>query len=177
MCLSNLQLIHSHLFSSTSCWAFPPAQHVEKNMFCHICILFVKCSSDTREDACNYTTDWYNFSIDMGFCSCCQQIFHPFRQMIFPFRLWLPSNLVQARTSALLFEKFAPVTTSSNSMMENTRVSFRTLSSCLPLPAISHFPFNVGFNFLSTPCHYSMNHNVSGFEVPTSHLLVITQSH
>ena len=29
MCLSNLQLIHSHLFSSTSCWAFPPAQHVE----------------------------------------------------------------------------------------------------------------------------------------------------
>ena len=29
-CLSNLQLIHSHLFSSTSCWAFPPAQHVEK---------------------------------------------------------------------------------------------------------------------------------------------------
>ena len=67
MCLSNLQLIHSHLFSSTSYWAFPPAQHVEKNMFCHICILFVKCSSDTREDACNYTTDWCNFSIDMGF--------------------------------------------------------------------------------------------------------------
>ena len=101
MCLSNLQLIHSHLFSSTSCWAFPPAQHVEKNMFCHICILFVKCSSDTREDACNYTTDWYNFSIDMGFYSFCQHIFHLFRQMIFPFRLWLPSNLVQARTSAL----------------------------------------------------------------------------
>ena len=59
MCLSNLQLIHSHLFSSTPCWAFPPAQHVEKNMFCHICILFVKCSSDTQQDACNYTTDWY----------------------------------------------------------------------------------------------------------------------
>ena len=33
MCLSNLQLIHSHLFSSTSCWAFPPAQHVEKTCF------------------------------------------------------------------------------------------------------------------------------------------------
>ena len=49
ICLSNLQLIHSHHFSSTPCWAFPPAQHVEKNMFCHICILFVKCSSDTRE--------------------------------------------------------------------------------------------------------------------------------
>ena len=73
----------------------------KKNMFCHNCILFVKCSSDTREDACNYTTDWYNFSIDMGFYSCCQNICHPFRQMIFPFRLWLPSNLVQARTSAL----------------------------------------------------------------------------
>ena len=101
MCLSNLQLIHSHLFSSTPCWAFPPAQHVEKNMFCHICILFVKCSSDTREDACNYTTDWYNFSIDMGFYSFCQKICHPFRQMMFPFCLWLPSNLVQARTSAL----------------------------------------------------------------------------
>ena len=101
MCLSNLQLLHSHLFSSTPCWAFPPAQHVEKNMFCHICILFVKCRSDTREDACNYTTDWYNFCIDMGFYSFCQKIFHPFRQMIFPFRLWLPSNLVQTRTSAL----------------------------------------------------------------------------
>ena len=32
-CLSNLQLIHSHLFSSTSCWAFPAAQHVEKTCF------------------------------------------------------------------------------------------------------------------------------------------------
>ena len=32
MCLSNLQLIHSHLFSSTPCWAFPPAQHVKKNV-------------------------------------------------------------------------------------------------------------------------------------------------
>ena len=76
-----------------------------------------------------------------------------------------------------LFKKFAPVTRSSNSMMETTRVSFRTLSSCLPLPAISHFPFNVGFIFLSTPCHYSMNHIVSGFKVPTSHLLVKKQSH
>ena len=77
-----------------------------------------------------------------------------------------------------LFMKFAPVTTSSNSMMETTRVSFRTLSSCLPLPAISHFPFNVGSLFLSTPCHYSsMNHIVSGFEVPTSHLLVKKHSH
>ena len=73
----------------------------KKNMFCHICILFMKCCSDTREDACNYTTDWYNFYIDMGFYSFCQKICHPFRQMIIPFRLWLPSNLVQARTSAL----------------------------------------------------------------------------
>ena len=71
-----------------------------------------------------------------------------------------------------LFKKFAPVTRSSNSMMETTRVSFGTLSSCLPLPAISQFPFNIGFICLSTPCHYSMNHIVSGFKVPTSHLLV-----
>ena len=55
------------------------------------------------------------------------------------------------RRPLFLFKKFAPVTTSSNSMMETTRVSFRTLSSCLPLPAISHFPFNVGSIFLSTP--------------------------
>ena len=85
MCLSNLQLIHSHLFSSTSCWAFPPAQHVEKNMFCHICILFVKCSSDTREDACNHTTDWYNFSIDMGFYSFLSTDFPSFSSDDFPF--------------------------------------------------------------------------------------------
>ena len=141
-------------------------------MFCHICILFVKCSSHTREDASNYTTDWYNFSIDMEFYSFCQQIFHPFRQMIFPFvfgclRIWSRRG-----RPLFLFKKFAPVTRSSNSMMETTRVSFRTISSCLPLPAISHFPFNVGFNYLSTPCHYSMNHIVSGFKVPTSHLLV-----
>ena len=132
-------------------------------MFCHICILFVKCSSDTREDACNCTTDWYNFSIDMGFYSFCQQIFHPFRQMIFPFRLGCLRIWSRRGRPLFLFKKFAPVTRSSNSMMETTRVSFRTLSSCLPLPAMSHFPFNVGFNFLSTPCHYSMNHIVSGF--------------
>ena len=88
-------------------------------------------------------------------------------------RIWC-----RRRRPLFLFEKFAPVTRSSNSMMETTRVSFRTLSSCLPLPAISHFPFNVGSIFLSTPCHYSsMNHIVSGFEVPTSHLLVKKQAH
>ena len=149
-----------------------------KNMFCHICILFVKCSSDTREDACNYTTDWNNFCIDMYFIPFVNRFsilfVRWFSLSVFGcLRIWC-----KRRRPLFLFKKFAPVTRSSNSMMETTRVSFRTLSTCLPLPAISHFPFNVGSIFLSTPCHHSsMNHIISGFEVPTSHLLVMGLCH
>ena len=82
-------------------WLFRQLNMSKKTCFAITASYLWKCSSDTREDACNHTTDWCNFSIDMGFHSCCQKICHPFRQMIFPFRLWLPSNLVQARTSAL----------------------------------------------------------------------------
>ena len=108
------------------------------------------------------------------FHSCCQQDFPSFSSDDFPFPSLVAFEFGAGEdVRSSWFKKFAPVTTSSNSMMETTRVSFRTLSSCLPLPAISHFPFNVGSIFLSTPCHYSMNHTVSGFEVPTCHLLVI----
>ena len=74
--------------------------------FFHICILLQKCSSDTREDKCNYTTDWCNFSTDMGFCSFFLQSLTPFNQMvwIFPFRLWLPSNLVRERMLVLVLD-------------------------------------------------------------------------
>ena len=100
-CLSNLQLIHSHLFSSTSCWAFPPAQHVEKTCFAisasylwNVVLTLGRMPLTTRRigTISPLTCDFIPF---------CQKICHPFRQMIFPFRLWLPMNLVQARTSAL----------------------------------------------------------------------------
>ena len=50
----------THL-SSTFCWAFPPPQHVKRNMFFHICIQSQTCSFDTREDANSYMTGFSNF--------------------------------------------------------------------------------------------------------------------
>ena len=177
-CLSNLQLIHSHLFSSTSCWAFPPAQLSKKNVLPYLHPICEMQFWHSGRDACNYTTDWYNFSIDMGFYSCCQKDLPSFSSDDYPFPSLVAFEFGAGEdVRSFLFKKFAPVTRSSNSMMETTRVSFRTLSSCLPLPAISHFPFNIGSIFLSTPCHYSLNHIVSVFKVPTSHLLVKKQSH
>ena len=68
MCLSNLQLIHSHLFSSTSCLAFPPAQYVEQKHV--LSYLHPICEMQFRHHGRmpgNYTTDWNNFCIDMVF--------------------------------------------------------------------------------------------------------------
>ena len=177
MCLSNLQLIHSQFFSSTPCWAFPPAQHVEKTCFAisasylwNVVLTLGRMPVTTRR---------------IGTISPLRWDFIPFvKRFAILFVRWFSLSVFgwlriwcKRGRPLFLFMKFAPFTRSSNSMMETTRVSFRTLSSCLPLPAISHFPFNVGFNFLSTPCHYSLNHTVSGFKVPTSHLLVKKQSH
>ena len=177
MCLSNLQLIHSHHFSSTPCWAFPPAQHVEKTCFAiaasylwNVVLTLGRMPVTTRQ---------------IGTISPLTWDFIPFVKRFailfvrwFSFSVWGCLRFWCRRGRPLfLFKKFAPVTRSSNSMMETARVSFRTLSSCLPLPAISHFPFNVGSIVLSTPCHYSsMNHIFLGFKVPTSHLLVKAQS-
>ena len=178
MCLSNLQLIHSHLFSSTPCWAFPPAQHVEKTCFAisasylwNVVLTLGRMPVTTRRIGTISPLTWDFIPFVKRFAIL---FVRWFSLSVFGWlRIWCKRG-----RPLFLFMKFAPFTRSSNSMMETTRVSFRTLSSCLPLPAISHFPFNVGFNFLSTPCHYSsMNHIVSGFKVPTSHLLVKKQSH
>ena len=155
MCLSNLQLLHSHLFSSTPCWAFPPAQHVEKTCFAisasylwNVVLTLGRMPVTTRR---------------IGTISALTWDFIPFvKRFSILFVRWFSLSVfgclrIWSRRGRplFLFKKFAPVTRSSNSMMETTRVPFRTLSSCLPLPAISHFPFNVGFIVLSTPCHYS----------------------
>ena len=82
------------------------------------------------------------------------------------------------RGRSFLFLNYAPVSRSFNPMIETTRVSFKTVSSCLPLPAISHFPLNVGSISFSTPFKYSsMNYFVLGFEVSTSHLWSNIWSH
>ena len=166
-------------------WVSPPKQDVGNNNYHHICFLYLNCGCDTREDVFHYMTDFYNVSIDIGSCSC-QRFVHLFCQMIliFLFRLLLPSNSKQERTSVFLFMRFAHSAsgsfnlTSSFPMIETTWVSFRTLSRCFPLPAISNFPLNVGFISFWTPCHCSsMNHFFPGFEVSTSHLPVNILSH
>ena len=164
MCLSNLQLDPFAPLFFDFLLGFSASSTCRKNMFCHICILFVKCSSDTREDTCDHTTDCTISPLTWDFIPVVKRFailfVRWFSLSVFGcLRIWCRRG-----RPLFLFMKFAPVTRSSNSMMETTRVSFRTLSSCLPLPAISHFPFNVGFIILSTPCHYSsMNHIVSGF--------------
>ena len=160
-------------FSSTSCCAFPPAQHVERNMFCHICILFVKCSSDTREDACNYTTDWYNFLhwhvilflLSTDFPSFSSDDF-PFPSLVaFEFGAGEDVHSFCLRSSLPLPEALTP-------WWKPTRVSFRTLSSCLPLPAISHFPFKrwlyFPFDSVSLLLHESYRFGLWGSDFSSS---------
>ena len=71
-----------------------------------------------------------------------------------------------------LFMKFAPVTRSSNSMMETTRVSFRTLSSCLPLPEISPLSFQrwlyFPFDSVSLLLHESYRFGLWGSDFSSS---------
>ena len=40
----------SHLLSLISCWTFLLPQHVENDIFRHVCILLQSCNSDTRDD-------------------------------------------------------------------------------------------------------------------------------
>ena len=177
--VSNLQLIHSHHFSSTSCWAFPPAQHVEKktcfaisaSYLWNVVLTLGRMPVTTRRIV--QFLHWHGilFLLSTDLPSFSSDDF-PFPSLVaFEFGAGEDVRSFCLWSSLPLPEALIP-------WLETTRVSFRTLSSCLPLPAISLFPFNVGFIILSTPCHYSsMNHIVSGFEVPTSHLLVKKQSH
>ena len=54
-----MQLIFSHHLSLTSCWAFLLPQHVGNGICRHICILFLTCNFDTREDARTYMTFFF----------------------------------------------------------------------------------------------------------------------
>ena len=87
------QLIRLHHPSLPLCWASPP-QHVENGTFCHNCILFLTCNSDTREDASNYMTDLRNFCFGSGICSflpkdsvlCCLVFWRVFVRQSLPLR-------------------------------------------------------------------------------------------
>ena len=61
---------------------------------------------------------------------------------------------------------------------ETTKVSFGTLSMCLPLKTLSHFPLNVGFVSSLTLRNWSSFHNiVPGPEVSSSHHLINMKFH
>ena len=63
-------------------------------------------------------------------------------------------------------------------MAETACVSFRTLSICFPLIALSHFPLNVGFLSFLTLGYCSFLHDfVSDSEVSSSHRLINLKSY
>ena len=65
------------------------------------------------------------------------EVFVPRRQSVL--------NGMQEKTIAFSSLTFATVSGGSDVMTETTRVSFGTLSMCLPLETLSHFPLNAGF--------------------------------
>ena len=139
---SSRQLILSHFLSSTSCWASP--QHVGNSHFCPVCILFLRCSSDTREDACNNTTDWCNFSIDMGFYSFCQPTFSSFFDRWFGFVLSVFGCLrTCCRRRRLSFLSLIASVSRRGIMTETAEVLLGAWSICFPLKTFSHFPLNL----------------------------------
>ena len=79
----------------------------------------------------------------------------------------------------LCFLSVNSTTVSSGSFMtETTWVSFRTLSSCFPLIAFSHFPLNVSFlSFLTVGLCSSLNNFVPDSEISSCHRLINMKSY
>ena len=139
--------------------------------------LFQICNSDTREGARIHMTDFHRIWIGMEFHSCLSSF--PF---FIAWSLWvcvprrqsvLPLHGMREKTIALCVSDFCPCFFWRVGHGETTWVSFGTLSMCLPLKTLLHFPLNAGFVSVMTLCNWSSFHNiVSDSEVSISHHLI-----
>ena len=173
-----MQLVLFAPSSLTFHWAFPRASTCLKNTCSSkfaSTVWRLTSSFDTREDAKHLH--------DRCFCNFCKlhgvlQSLSSLLPHVFEDFLTLQSNLGLRIWCGRRRSFFSSLTTFQVSsyqsvMTETTWVSFWTLSMCLPLKTLSHFPLNVGFLSFLTLCDCSSFHNlVPNPEVSSSHHLI-----
>ena len=178
-CLSNLQLIPFAPLFFDSLLGFSASSTCRKNMFCHSCILFVKCSSDTREDACKLHDRLVQFLHWHGILFLLSKDLPSFSSDDFPFPSGVAFDFGASedvrsfclRSSLPLPEALTPWWKPHESPLEHCPVGCHCQQSPTFLSTLALLSFRLR---VTTP---PMNHIVSGFKVPTSHLLVKKQSH
>ena len=119
-------------------------------MFCHICIRFKPYNEGTRKGVNNYMTDSYFFfppeEISVRNSVSCSRRTSPLRTYLFE-RISQSVYVFAFETEeddylSCLWSRLLP---RRQILIETTWVFLRTLSNCLLLKTLLHFPVNVGF--------------------------------